>query len=91
MGADGHITIYDYKKAKEIIGDDLEKLFSPLVYKQELNGAEYITCYYGDNIYSSYYDYEDAGAAYSGFSRERWDEVWKLMRTCRVTSWEVWT
>lgn len=91
MGADGHVNIYDYKKAKELIGDDVEKLFSSIVYKQELNGTEYITCYWGDNIYSVYDDYEDAGASYSGFTKERWQEIWELMGTCKVTHWEVWT
>lgn len=89
MGADGHINIYDYKKAKELIGDDVDKLFSSLVYKQELNGIEYITCYWGDNIFVYYEDYEEQGRY--GFTKERWQEVWKFMEHCRVASWEVWT
>lgn len=90
MGADGHIAIYDYKKAKELIGDDVDRLFSALVYKQELNGVEYITGYWGDNIWSNYRDYDDYGK-WNDFTEERWEEIWSLMDKCELTQWEVWT
>ena len=56
MGADGHIDIYDLDKLKCKFGHEKAACFvdyftSSQFYTQILEGRNYISKYYGDNIY----------------------------------------
>lgn len=62
MGADGHIAIYSVEKLKSKYDDKTIELFfehfgSSVMYRQTLEGKEYITRYWGDNLgYSDAYE-----------------------------------
>ena len=56
MGADGHIIIYDVEKLESKYSDEVLEIFykefmSSITYRQKLKDNEYITRYYGDNLY----------------------------------------
>ncbi len=92
MGADGHVGIYDLKKIKEKVTEkELEYIRCSMVYEHELEGRQYLTVYHGDNIYSDAQDYDDMIYGKSEMTREQWDDIWKRIRECKITSWEVWT
>lgn len=58
MGADGHVKIYDFGKLVEKFGENKTKDFlsnflSSKMYRQTLNDKEYLTRYFGDNLWSN--------------------------------------
>ena len=58
MGADGHIKIYSMEKLKAKYDDEVIESFfghfsSSTMYKQTLEGRQYLTRYWGDNLWSN--------------------------------------
>lgn len=62
MGADGHVTIYDYSKLldkydEETVDSFVGHFSGSKMYVQTLDNKAYITRYHGDNLdYSDLYD-----------------------------------
>ncbi len=97
MGADGHISIYDLDAIKkELSNEDLKIVKCAMVYEQNLLGKNYLTVYWGDNIYDNAEDYNDMYGYYKpdgpGYvTREKFDSIWDIIRKHHITNWEVWT
>ena len=97
MGADGHITIYNYEKIKAELGEEpINRVLSSTIYLQEMERRKYLTVYHGDNLYEDDTDWDERFAYTKPDSpyyvdKEKWESWWKTIRNHRITDWEVWT
>ena len=95
MGADGHITIFDYDKIEKQFGikkteEFLTVTIPSATYKQEIFGRKIITRYNGDNFFAYW---EDKDEWYDSFLSK--DEIREMIKWCwdnaYIDKWEVWT
>jgi hypothetical protein len=96
MGADGHIIIYDLDLIKkELTNEEIEPLINSVVYIQTMEGREYLTEYWGDNLCydgSSYAENMAGHEKYDWFiAADEWNRRWDIIRKHKLTQWEVWT
>ena len=92
MGADGNITIFDWKKIKDKFKEDSKLLFNiPTVYVNKMENKEYIHFYNGDNL-MIYWEDEEDWYSIKEKEKEKLREIVKWMKeNAELAQWEVWT